>query len=41
VLVDKLIVPVDGLIDNPGGRAEKEPPGKPVIAGIGLVPVWQ
>ena len=39
VLVDKMIVPVAGLMDNPvEGTAENTPPGKPVIVGVGLVP---
>ena len=32
----KLIVPVVGLTDNPGGIAVKVPPGKPVIEGEGF-----
>ncbi len=38
VLKDKLIVPVDALIDKPEGAEEKEPPGMPVIVGVGLFP---
>ena len=35
------MVPVDGLIDKPTGVDVKVPPGKPVIAGVGLEPELQ
>jgi hypothetical protein len=37
-LVDKLMVPVAGLIDKPAGVDENIPPGKPVMVGVGLAP---